>query len=398
MVTFFFPVYLTAASPLRPFVLIEKVENDVRERLSTRPAVATLTATDALLDETARLVAIPSVSGDEGLIADYVAECLRGLSHLSVRRIGHTVVATWEPYGGSRHRARSGPHLLLAGHLDTVAPVDPPQAVGRHGDHVTGRGTVDMKGGVAVLLDLARHTLPTARVGGTIVLTDREELGSHRSGMRMLATSYPHMLAADAAIVMEPTGGWVEMGCQGSMRVRATYSGKAAHTARPWRGVNAIRRAAPDLSRCLDETVSEVVLAGFTYPQALEVVSVSAGFGGNTLPDRCEIEVNARYAPSRSAGDVLRQIHGLFPDADEFQVVLDSPAAPPACDIPLLAPLRKERQRPKLGWTDVGLLAQLGIPAVNFGPGDPELAHGPAEYVSAAQLGYVRDRLAAVIG
>lgn len=366
----------------------------MRQQLTAPPQACP--AADALLDETARLAAIASVSGNEGPIADYVQEYLGGLPHLRVSRIGHTIVATRAPAAGAMRPGRA-PRLLLAGHLDTVAPVDPPQPIGRQGDRVTGRGTVDMKGGVAVLLDLARNALPTARVDGTIVLTEREELGSHRSGMRMLATSHPELLAADAAIVLEPTGGWVEAGCQGSLRVRAVYAGQAAHTARPWRGVNAVRRAAPGLSRCLAERVPEIVVDGFSYPQALEVVAVSAGFGGNTLPDRCEIEVNARYAPSRSAGDVLAHLRRLFADADDLQVVLNSPAALPACGVPLLAPLLKHRQRAKLGWTDVGLLAQLGIPAVNFGPGDPELAHGPEECVTGEQLTLVRDGIAAVL-
>jgi succinyl-diaminopimelate desuccinylase len=353
------------------------------------------TAARALLDTTHSLTSISSVSGDEAAIADYTERWLRAVEGMDVIRHGNTVVARSAGPGGT-----GTGRLILAGHLDTVAPTDPAQPVEQSGGEVRGRGVVDMKGGLAVLLHLARHEVPRAGRPCTIVCYDREELGSHGSGMAWLVRHAPDLLSGDAGVLLEPTGGWIEPGCQGSLRVRATFTGVAAHTARPWRGVNAIARSLPALTRCVQHVAPEVELDGLRYRQSFEVVAVRSAPGGNVVPDRCEIEVNARYAPSRGRDEVLAEITELLAGADDLTVTLDSPAAAPRLDSPVLAPLYRypgTQVRPKLGWTDVGRLAQLGVPAVNFGPGDPELAHGPEERVTGAELRDVYDRLAEVL-
>jgi succinyl-diaminopimelate desuccinylase len=347
---------------------------------------------DSLLDETLTLVDIPSPSGAEGAAADYVERRLRGCGHLDVVRVRNSVVA--------RTSKRRGCRLLLAGHVDTVRPADPPQVVRRDDDVVYGRGAVDMKGGVAVLLALADRVLGDATSDVTVVVYDREETGSHGSGMRLLAESYAELLHADAAVVLEPTGGWAELGCQGNLGVLATFEGRPAHTARPWQGVNAAHRAAAAIARCAEHRVKAETVEGFVYSQAFEIVGLQAGGAVNVVPDRCSLLVNARYAPSRDRDAVLAEVMELLAGADEIDVTVDSPAARPRVDAPLLRDLVAHpsvRTRPKLGWTDIGRLAQLGVPAVNFGPGDPELAHTADERVSGADLTFVHDRIAELV-
>jgi succinyl-diaminopimelate desuccinylase len=306
---------------------------------------------------------------------------LAGLEFLTVERHGNNLVA--------RTRGERDRRLLLAGHLDTVPHTDPPQPLEHTATEVAGRGAVDMKSGVAVLLALAEQAAESASCECTFVFYEREELGSHQSGMQELARSWPRLLAADAAILLEPTGGWVEPGCQGSLRVQATYHGTAAHTARPWRGVNAIARALPDLTRVASTTLPEIVIDGLVYPQALQLVGVRSGGDSNVVPDRLTAHLNLRYAPGGTSADALAILRQLLADADTLEVTLDSPAGLASFADPALARLRDlvgDRVRPKLGWTDVGRMGQLGIPAVNYGPGDSELAHGPVERVSLAEL------------
>lgn len=370
---------------------------------------------ERLLDLTEQLVRIPSPSGSEGEVADLVEERLRAVPSLTVERVRHTVVA---------RRPGPAPRLLVAAHLDTVPATDPPQPVERAGGRVSGRGAVDMKGGVAVMLALAEDLAEdladdragdragdgagTSPAGGpqggapatTFLFYDREEVGSHRSGMALLAAERPDLLEAGAGVLLEPTDGWVEAGCQGNLRVRATYRGRAAHTARPWTGVNAVHRAAGPAARVAAHDPGTVVVDGLPYRQSLEVVGVSGGGDRNVVPDRCEVVVNLRWAPGRDRDAVLAEVVDLLGRPDDVEVTLDSPAAAPALSHPALAALAGRpglRVRPKLGWTDVGRLAQLGVPATNFGPGDPELAHGPAETVSGEGLAFVYRALAGAL-
>ena len=345
-----------------------------------------------MLTDTARLVDINSVSGNEQEIAEYVAARLAAATRLDLIRHGNCVVAV--------SRGRRDRRLLLAGHLDTVSPANPPQLPQYDDLAVAGLGAVDMKAGVAVMLALAEQVPATANCETTFVFYDREELGSNQSGMHVLVQERPELLQADAAILLEPTGGWVEPGCQGGIRVAATYRGRAAHSARPWRGINAIAKALPDLRRVAEAVLPEVELDGLRYPQALQLVGVQAGGDSNVVPDLLTAHLNLRYAPSRSRDEALRSICELLPAADQVEVTLDSPAGLASFADPALRRLRElvdGRVRPKLGWTDVGRMGQLGIPAVNYGPGDPEQAHGRFEQVTRDELCDVYNTLAAML-
>ncbi|MBS2965142.1 succinyl-diaminopimelate desuccinylase [Actinocrinis puniceicyclus] len=334
---------------------------------------------------TAALVAVASVSGREERLADLIERRLRTRgAGLVVRRIGNNVIARTE---GST-RGRSPERIVFAGHLDTV-----PQFPGRtppepDPDTVAGLGAVDMKGGLAVMLLLAERAA-TANRHCTFVFYDKEETGSRGSGMNMLFAGHRELVAGDFAVLLEPTGGTVEAGCQGNLVVELGFVGRRAHTARPWRGTNAVHRAAPALHRIADFVPEPVVIDGLHYRQALSVVGVDGGVQGNVVPDSCTVRVNYRHAPSLDSAAATRVVLDLAPEADSARVLLDSPPAAPSLSHPLAGELLKAAAappRPKLGWTDVGRFAQHGVPAANFGPGDSELAHTPDETVTRADL------------
>lgn len=345
--------------------------------MSTQARASGVRTAGSVLELTRELVAVPSVSGEEAQIADLVERRLRDRApDLAVHRVGNTVV------GRSEHgRAQ---RVVLAGHLDTVP--DGGNSPDLRDDRVSGLGAVDMKGGLAVLLLAAEAESPYDR---TVVCYDKEETGSRGSGMRVLADRHGELLRGDLAILLEPTDGWLEAGCQGNLVVELDFAGRRAHTARPWTGSNAIHRAVTALARLAAYEPEMVTLDGLDYRQAFSVVSVTGGVQGNVVPDRCTVKVNYRHAPTLDTAVALAVITGLAPEADDVRVLLDSPAAPPGLAHPLLTRLRAGADlpvRPKLGWTDVGRFAALGIPAVNFGPGDPEMAHAPGEVVGRDSL------------
>ncbi|MGW1812255.1 succinyl-diaminopimelate desuccinylase [Streptomyces sp. NPDC002125] len=344
---------------------------------------------------TRALVDIPSESGEEGPLADAVEAALRALPHLSVERIGHSVVA--------RTALGRPERVILAGHLDTVPAADNLPAR-LDGERLYGLGACDMKGGVAVALRLAAAlTAPSRDV--TYVFYECEEVAGDRNGLHHIATERPELLLdAGLAILMEPSDAGVEAGCQGVLCADITVRGARAHTARAWMGANAAHRAAAVLQRLADHTPERVVIDGLEYREGLSAVSVRAGVAGNVVPDVCEISLNARFAPSRSPEEAEEYVRGLFPadqfppEEYEFVVTEVVPGALPGLDRPAVASLvglLGAEPRPKLGWTDVARFTGLGVPALNFGPGDPSLAHTAGEYVPVAQLGRCEDALSA---
>jgi succinyl-diaminopimelate desuccinylase len=279
---------------------------------------------------------------------------------------------------------------VLAGHLDTV-PIAGNVPSRIDGDVLHGCGSVDMKGGVAVMLRLARLIGTGAlvpRTELTWVFYDCEEVEAARNGLGRLARERPGELRGDLAILLEPTGGVVEGGCQGTLRVVVRVPGVRAHSARSWLGENAIHAAAPVLSRLAAYTAREVDVDGLTYREGLNAVAISGGVAGNVVPDECTVTVNHRFAPDRSEEEALAHVREVF---DGYDVTLTdtAPAARPGLDAPLARAVVAAvggQARAKLGWTDVARFGQLGIPAVNFGPGDPNLAHKPEERVALADL------------
>jgi succinyl-diaminopimelate desuccinylase len=330
---------------------------------------------------TAALVDVESVSGDEAHLADLVEQALRELP-LAVERDGNVVLARTDRGRGRR--------VVLAGHLDTV-PIAGNVPSRLDGDVLHGCGTTDMKSGVAVMLRVA-HLVGTGElepdVDLTWVLYDCEEVEAARNGLGRLARARPEALAGDLAVLLEPTDGVVEGGCQGTLRVAVRTSGVRAHSARSWLGTNAIHAAAPVLARLAAYEARVVQVDGLTYREGLNAVRIEGGVAGNVIPDECVVTVNYRFAPDRSPADALAHVQDVFHDA-ELELTDSAPAARPGLDSPVAAGFVAAvggTPRAKLGWTDVARFGELGIPALNFGPGDPNLAHKPEEHVGVQQV------------
>ncbi|HEY0487398.1 MAG TPA: succinyl-diaminopimelate desuccinylase [Mycobacteriales bacterium] len=322
---------------------------------------------------TAALVDVPSVSGTERALADLLEDALRGLGHLEVVRDGDAVVA--------RTSLGRPERVLLAGHLDTVPIADNvPSRV--EGDRLYGCGTTDMKSGVAVLLHLAA-TVREPRYDLTLVCYDNEEVEASRNGLGRLARNRRDLLDADLAILLEPTNGLVEAGCQGTLRAVVRTSGRRAHSARSWLGTNAIHAAGEVLRRLSAYEPRSVDLDGCVYREGLNAVKISGGVAGNVVPDACEVTVNFRFAPDRDEAAAEAHVREVLSGFD-VEVTDSAPGALPGLAAPatraFLAAVGGEPVA-KYGWTDVARFAELGIPALNFGPGDPNLAHTREEYV-----------------
>lgn len=348
-------------------------------------------ATTGVVDLTAALCDIPSVSGDEAVLADAVEQALRGLGHLEVRRDGDAVLA--------RTSLGRAERVVIAGHLDTV-PLNanlPVRLETRDGhDVLWGLGTCDMKGGDAVLLRLAA-TVPEPVRDVTFVLYDCEEVDAARNGLGRIAPRLPEWLQGDFAILMEPSNAGVEGGCQGTLRVEVRTHGRRAHSARSWMGSNAIHAAYDVLGRLAAYEPARIVVDGLEYREGLNAVGIAGGVAGNVVPDECVVSVNYRFAPSRSEQDALDHVREVF-DGFEVECVDSSPGARPGLDLPAAASFVEAVGRPpqpKFGWTDVARFSALGVPAVNYGPGDPSLAHHPDEHVPVEQLRECEQRLGA---
>lgn len=336
-----------------------------------------------LLSLTASLVDIPSVSHDEGAIADHLEAELTAVPWLAVERVGHNVVARTDLGRPER--------LVLAGHTDTV-PANGNDRARVEGETLHGLGASDMKSGVAVFLELARTvTEPACDV--TYVFYAAEEVAAEHNGLRVLFAERPDLVAGDVAILGEPTDATVEAGCQGTLRVAVHLAGRRAHTARPWMGVNAIHRLGPVLAAVERFDARRPVLDGCEFREALQAVAVEGGVAGNVVPDGATVVLNHRFAPDRDADEALRVVSdALAPalgDGDEIELLDSAPAAAPGLAHPLLAALVARNDltvRAKLGWTDVARFAAAGIPAVNYGPGEPTLAHTREERVDRAPI------------
>jgi succinyl-diaminopimelate desuccinylase len=337
------------------------------------------------VDLTAALVDVASVSGSEGHLADLVQEALVALPYLQVARDGDAVVARTQ-LGRERR-------VLLAGHLDTV-PIADNVPSRREGDRVVGCGTSDMKSGDAVLLHLAA-TLPDPAYDVTYVLYDNEEVEAAKNGLGRLARDHRDWLDADLAVLLEPTSGQVEAGCQGTLRVVATLTGRRAHSARGWLGVNAIHAAGPLLRRLEEYEARSVTIDGCTYREGLNAVKVEGGVAGNVVPDACTVTVNFRFAPDRSEADALAHVQEVL-DGFALELTDSSPGALPGLSAPAAAHFVEAvgvTPVAKYGWTDVARFAALGIPAVNYGPGDPNLAHTREEWVDGPTITRCTDLL-----
>ena len=342
---------------------------------------------------TAALVDVPSVSGDEKALTDEVERALRGCAPLDVERTGNVVVA--------RTRLGRPRRVVLAGHLDTVPIADNVPSHRRDG-RLYGCGTSDMKSGVAVALRLA-HLIATGAVRPAVDVTwicyDCEEIDAARNGLGRLARERPEVLQADLGILLEPSNGVVEGGCQGTLRAVVRTSGRRAHSARPWLGDNAVHALAPILTRLSEYQARTVEVEGLVYREGLSAVGVTGGVAGNVIPDEASVTINYRFAPDRTEAQAEAHVREIFPEF-ELSIVDSAAGARPGLTDPLAASLVAAVGSPptaKLGWTDVARFGALGIPAVNLGPGDPNLAHTREESVEVARIAEVEVALVAFL-
>lgn len=333
-----------------------------------------------LVELTMDLCYIESVSGSEQQLADAIERAL-ALPHLTVLRDGNAIVASTN---------LGKPRVLIAGHIDTVPVANNLPAQLHHFEReqvIVGRGSVDMKGGVAVMLKLASELI-SPRYDISWIFYDNEEVDSSRNGLGRLAQNHPELLRGEFAILCEPTSALVEGGCNGTLRALIRTTGVKAHSARPWMGENAIHKATPILQKLSSFEPQTIAVDGLDYRESLNAVSIKAGIAGNVIPDLCEVEINYRFAPSKNAQAAKTQIQEIF-TGFEIEFVDVAEGARPGLETELARQFlaaTATTARPKYGWTDVARFSALGIPAINFGPGDPSLAHADNENLPVGHL------------
>lgn len=348
-----------------------------------------LDLTGDLVDLLRAITDVESVSGNETALADLVEGALRAIPHLDVVRDGDAVVAR-------THLGRPE-RVVIAGHLDTVpvaGNLPSSRRVVDGEDRVYGRGTCDMKGGVAVQLAVAA-AVPEPVRDVTWIFYDHEEVDAERNGLNRLSRTRPELLTADLAVLMEPTAAAIEGGCQGTLRVAVRTFGVAAHSARSWLGRNAIHGAGEVLRRLESYEPAQVLVDGLLYREGMNAVAITGGIAGNVVPDRCEVVVNYRFAPDKDGAAALAEVTRLFEgyDVELLDLAL---GARPGLDQPAATAFATAVggvPRPKYGWTDVARFSAFGIPAVNYGPADPNHAHADDEHCRVEDLYACRDAL-----
>lgn len=360
--------------------------------LDDDPGEYLFSALDDAPELTGRLCAIESVSGNEGVIAEALVHVLERISggpgpDLEILRDGDTIVA--------RTHLGLPDRIVIAGHLDTVPVEDnlPPRRTSLAGndgadvDVVWGRGACDMKAGVAMAL-VAAAKLRTPAHDVTWVFYDHEEVDASLNGLGRVSRNHPDWLDGDFAILGEPSNASVEGGCNGTIRVNVTTTGVRAHSARAFMGVNAIHAAAEVLARLAEFEPESVRVDGLDYQESLSAVKISGGVAGNVVPDECVIAVNYRFAPSKSAAEAEGFLRRFF-TGFEVEVTDSAEGARPGLDRPIARAFIDAlgvEPAPKLGWTDVSRFSALGVPAVNFGPGNPLYAHKSDEHVRVDEV------------
>ena len=346
---------------------------------------------DSIAELLVALVDIPSVTGQEERIAQYVTERLASRPG-EVTRSGNGVV--W------RGPRRGKPLVVLAGHLDTVPPQGNAKAR-REGGSIHGLGTTDMKAGDAVMLALHESLDPnTLRFDLALVFYDAEEGPAVNNGLGRILRDMPWLTEAALAVLLEPTDMNVEMGCNGILNVEVRVPGVSAHAARPWMGTNAVGEGAAWLAEITRFPVTPVIVQGLEYRETLQVTTLHAGTARNVVPGEMVANLNHRFPPDRSVEQAIARVRALVPQAFGFEVVDQAPPGEVCLERPLVQEFVKRfgaRIAGKQGWTDVARFTSAGIPAFNFGPGLAELCHRADERCPIDNLGRAYDWLAAFL-
>lgn len=331
------------------------------------------------------LVNISSVSKDEKSIADSIEEALKKCNHLKLTRVNNSLVA--QTSFGNKQR------VVIAGHIDTV-PANNNFPGKINNSEVVGLGSVDMKSGIAVALKLASE-ITSSNFDITYFFYESEEIETKFNGLELITKQQKDLLNCDFAILMEPTNGILEVGCQGSLRFEVSTSGKRSHSARWWNGENAIHKTNKILEILNNYKSREPEIDGYKFREGLQAVKINGGIAGNVVPDSVSVSINHRFAPDTSIDQATTNMKNLFKDFN-FLLVDAANAAPTGLSNPVIKDFVSSIGKsiaPKFGWTDVARFASNGIPAINFGPGDPNLAHHPDEKVLISQINDVYESL-----
>lgn len=359
---------------------------------AARPVGATPALAEALAARTERLCAIPSPIGHEAAICDHVAAWAADHDFASVRRVGNSLVVSVDPQPPPPGEAPR-PLVALCGHLDTVPPpeADRGRAPRREGGRLVATGASDMKGGLAVMMSLA-ELLPRAARSCDVVLVfyAREEGPFLENELGEVLRDAPELSRAALALCLEPTDNVLQLGCVGSIHATLTFRGRAAHSARPWQGENAVHKAGALLAELHARPPREARSGGLVYRDVASVTRIEGGHARNVVPDRCTLNLNVRFAPDRTLDEAAADVRALAArHGAEVELTDLSPACPAFADHPLVARLRARTGvavEPKQAWTDVARLAQHGIPAANLGPGATAQAHQQGEWIAIEAL------------
>lgn len=347
-----------------------------------------MTARSQLFDITRALIDIPSVSEDETVLLDHVKESLPTSFH-AVYDEDSVALFAQEP--------KRSIDVLLVGHTDTVPIADNVPAVVSNnvsaGRELVGRGASDMKGGLAVMLCLAKALDSSelqSQINVGLLFFGREELPATRSALVPALKNCTSLQSAGFAILLEPTTNSVELGCQGNLNIDVSFNGLAAHSARPWLGDNAIHKAIGALAEIASASPNDVDIDGLVYREVASVTNISGGHARNVIPDNAKAQINVRYSPSLSASKAADIWTQRFADSGAtITVAGNAPGALPNRQhqgVQMLIALSNQHPTPKQAWTNVADFAAIGVPAVNFGPGDPALAHCDNEAISENAL------------
>ena len=324
------------------------------------------------------LVNIASVSQDEQAIADSIQAALVEVKHLKVSRINNSIIA--QTNFGANQR------VVIAGHLDTV-PANNNFPGKKTSTEIIGLGSVDMKSGIAAALKLAA-AVTNAKYDVTYLFYESEEIETKYNGLELITKQAKDLLNCDFAILMEPTNGIIEVGCQGTLRFQVSARGTRSHSARWWNGENAIHALTPVLEILNSYKSREPIIDGHKFREGLQAVKINGGVAGNVVPDEVTMTINHRFAPDITPAQAEENMKKLFKDFN-FQLLDVASGAPTGLNNELIKDFVSKigtAIAPKFGWTDVARFAAAGIPAINFGPGDPNLAHHPDEAVKIKQI------------
>ncbi len=342
--------------------------------------------TEAIAALAAELLAIPSPTGAEAEIAALLERRLADLQPHALVRAGNSLLAAVRPPQLGRKT------VLLLGHTDTVPALDD-NRVRRDGDRLYGLGASDMKAGVALIVDLLEQARGLAlRHNVVAALYAAEESSYARNELPLLrAAARDWFDRVDLAVCLEPTDNRLELGCLGTAHAEVTFHGKAAHSARPWQGDNAIHKAAGLLGRLAARPPRRRDAHGLGFVEVASATTAASRGARNVIPDRFTVNVNYRFAPGADEAAVRRELEALVQGEGDIAIADYCPAGRVCADNPLLreleAVLPVAERRAKQAWTDVGRLSEWGIDAVNFGPGATAQAHQAGEWVAVSEVG-----------